>query len=115
MSFNRKMARRILASMEDKRRERLPNAPRCPHCNELIDAASCAGEMGPNDGPAHKLVPGEGDVTVCAYCAGVGRYAADGKITKLDVKTLDVDAQRVVRDAQNIITESRAFHGRGMG
>ncbi len=47
----------------------------CPHCGEILDAATAA--------EGKHEIPNPGDVSVCIYCAGLLVYADDMALTKL--------------------------------
>lgn len=67
----------------------------CPHCNHPIDAAT--GLLDENARPK------ENDASVCAYCAGLVSFNADGTLRKMsdeEFVDLPLDVRLVLADAR---------------
>lgn len=55
----------------------------CPHCGELVDAATPLGDT---------PMPKPGDVSICAYCTGYGFFNADLSMRKMsDEEFIELD------------------------
>lgn len=97
------LARTVL-SMRDGTIDTVPPSP-CPYCGKVLDGASnYAAET-----------PSPGDLSVCAYCAGLCQFTAALALERLPdaaFEALPVDIQTAVREHQDAI---RAVYMRKRG
>lgn len=93
----------------DKPIERLRNCT-CPRCGKRCDAATSY--------DLQRNIPSDGDITVCWYCGGIGRYRindeadfniiaiSDEELTQMALE--DPNTVKMVIDISNMVKEHHA-------
>lgn len=95
---------RTLHSMQNENVDRVPPAP-CPYCGKVLDGAS--------NSKAEKPVPG--DLSVCAYCAGLCQFTSALGLERLPdavFEALPADDRAAIREHQDAV---RAIYLRKRG
>jgi hypothetical protein len=87
---------------------RLPTSERCPHCGDVLDAAT--GKQG--------HTPRVGDVGICVSCAGFIEYGEGFKIigrSDADLDALGASTARTLREMRDLLRASKMKPKRGRG